>query len=454
MSRTAVTIALLLAALLSVAAAVLLTGGGPGRGVVPARVIDFDPATIRNIQLVLPNGSLRDIAPLAPPTPDAGVCISVRRFDGARYTRRLDPAKYAGLLRDLAAAAPLGAGPIPDPRSAIALDFHLQDGTRRRVTFAQAPLAGSLSASIPVGDASVGVAVAADTFAAWSGDPAPLLDPAVFRWPGEPTALRLTRGPKDSAETLAFERSGRVWRMTAPVAAAADRPAVANLLAALSNLRLRSAAPPPLGVPPVAAARVAITFASAATTPDVQFLDILGRTGEVEALYDGASGACTLTLRDPDLSHLFDDLTSFLSRQSLDRPAADIMGLLVRDPAEPLKPARAFRRRGEAWNEGDRPVPPAEARSLALFLETLGNTAAAAVSLTPPADAEPLALAAAVGLLDAALGEVEVSLANAPSAAAAGRTRKVLCLTVARVSRYYAIEADDPLVAWIRTAVP
>ena len=130
----------------------------------------------------------------------------------------------------------------------------------------------------------------------------------------------------------------------------------------------------------------------------------------------GPSGPCSLVLKDADLAHLFDDTASFVAKQSLERPSGDILALLVRAPGDGLGNPRTFRRSADTWSDGAAPLAPGDARLLTTLLETLANSPAAAVLLTPPADFESIASLTALGLSDANLGDLSVGTATSPAA--------------------------------------
>ena len=199
---------------------------------------------------------------------------------------------------------------------------------------------------------------------------------------------------------------------------------------------------------------VVLAFAVFAVAVLWMVLEISGKSGDLDAIYSGPSGPCSLVLKDADLAHLFDDTASFVAKQSLERPSGDILALLVRAPGDGLGNPRTFRRSADTWSDGAAPLAPGDARLLTTLLETLANSPAAAVLLTPPADFESIASLTALGLSDANLGDLSVGTATSPAAAAAGRTRKILCVTRGTIARLYPVEADDPLLAWLRTIVP
>lgn len=454
MSRTAVLIALALAAVLSVAAAILLAppGANPAG---PPTVVLLDPAAVSSVSyLDHATKSTRTIAPAPDPQADPGLFLTVRNADGTGFARPIDAAKWTAALRTLAAAPNLGPVDAPDSATASTLELQTASGPIR-ISLGAAALAGRLPVKVEQNGSARSLAASADVFSYFTGDAAAMLDPAVFRWPNEPTEIRLDRnGP--AKDRLVFVRAGRVWRLTQPVETAADRGAVGNLQAALSNLRFKSAAPHRPG-PIAGEAGVGVFFADA-DAPRAQrarqSLILLGRTGEVEAISSSDVSDCALILRDADLAPIFADVASFISKLSLDRPAADAMVVQLRRPAEPLHAAKSIRRRADDWTLEGAALAPGDARSLAGLLETLANTPAAAVTLTPPADFEAIASVAVLGLGDAVLGDRTVGIATSPAAAAAGRQRRILCVLQNQIARFYAVEAGDPSLAWLRTFVP
>jgi hypothetical protein len=441
-------LALAVAAVLSVVAAVVLR---PPTAPEDPRLVPFDTTAVTSF-------SIKDsqaTRTLTRDAPGASWILSVANTDGSMMTWPADTSAIKSALANLASVAHLGpVEPLVGlPSCTISLEFPTGSITLRAGSTA---LAGRATIEVSRDNTITTSAAPAGTLAAFTGPITTLLDPAVLRWPSEPTRLTLVRPDR----TINLERVGRSWRLTSPIAAPADRKVVGEMQAALSNLRLASAAPVPSGLAPLPALKVQITTGTA-ESPFVQSISFVSATGS-QATATSPQGSASLILRDPDLEPIFVDLAAILSKQALDRPAADIMAAMLLRPGDELAEPRVVRRDADRWLLADQPLPEADAKTFVALLETLCVTPAAATLLETPADFEPLATLRLQALDKVTLGDVSIGLSTPQAAAAGGIKRRVLTIvtttsnptTTGSVARLYPVMIDDPMLAFLRANLP
>jgi len=445
MSRVALMIALAVAALLSVVAALVLRTPA-----VPAdpRLVPFDPAAVTSL-LIKDSQSTRTLTRDAT---GASWILSVANTDGSMMAWPADTTAIKSALASLASVGHLGPveSLVGTPSCTILLELSTGSITLRSGSTA---LAGRATIEVSRDNTISTSAAPAGTLAAFTGPLTTLLDHAVLRWPSEPTRLTLVRPDR----TINLQRVGRSWRLTAPIAAPADRKAVGELQAALSNLRLASAAPVPPGLAPLPALKVQITTGNT-ESPLVQSLSFVSATGS-QATATSPQGSASLILSTPDLEPIFVDLAALLSKQALDRPAADIMAALLLRPGDELTEPRVIRRDAERWLLADQPLAETDTKTFQALLEILCVTPAAATLLETPVDFEPLATLRVQALDRISIGDVSIGLSTPQAAAAGGIKRRVLTILSRSsptdiVARLYAVNPEDPMLAFLRANLP
>lgn len=447
MSRIAVIIILAITAALAVTAAVVLRNP-PASTDASGPLLNLLPETIVAVTMTDSGGKgNRKLTRTAP----GEWLFTVQNSAGAAYTHPADTDRVLAALQSLTRAT--HAGPAEAPQSATTLLIETEKGPPITIRVGVSALAGRVAVEIAdqTGKRSLLAPVGPITFLA--ADPHVFTARRAIAWPGEPVAISMTRG----TETLELERSGRTWKVVKPFASAADRAAVGLLQAALTNLTIASLAPASdhLGKAPAAIIRITTTTTGEPVTRTVA---LYGKTGEIEAALTTEHGEASAVLAATDLTPIFRDNATFLAKESIDRPAADVMAVSIYKSSEALAAMKSFRRAELSWtttvDAAAAPIPATDARSLSDLVTLVCEKAAAVVQVSPPADFDEIAMVKITGTAEAPLGTLAIGLSTPPAAAAGGRTRKVLTVMNGTVARLYAVEEGDPMLAWLKANLP
>lgn len=442
MSRVALILVLAVTAILSVVAAVVLR---TPTAVTDPRLAPFEVQAVTRVEIEragVKAAFVRDAR-------SAGWTFESAPPVGAPLVWPGDATAITAALTALASTEHLGVvEPLSTPPAARVIVT--TPGETITYALSSSALGGRTTIEVTQSGTTRAYAAASDVLAAITSSASPLLETAALRWPSEPTKLTLARADR----SITLERSGRGWRITAPLVAAADRKTVAELQAALTNLRLETVSPVPSGLQDKPALTVGIESGPAGATFSQTIA--FASSSSSQATVTNPAGSARLTLRAPDLEPIFVDLKALLAKQSVERPAADIMALLLLKPGDELTEPRAIARDADRWKLADKPLPEADTATLAALLETLCSTPAAATLLEVPADFEPIAKLRFQTLQEIQLAELSIGLSTPQAAAAGGVSRKVLTIVSGdgTVTRLYPVSGEDPMLAFLRANLP
>jgi hypothetical protein len=442
MSRVALILVLAVTAILSVVAAVVLRSPP---AVTDPRLAPFEVQSVTRVEIE--RGGVK--AAFVRDARSAAWTFESTPPVGAPLVWPGDATAISAALATLASTEHLG---VVEPLSTPPAARVVVTTPKESITYAlgSSALGGRTTIEVTQSGTTRTFAAASDVLAALTSSASPLLEPAALRWPSEPTKLTLAR--EDRSITL--ERSGRGWRITAPITAAADRKTVAELQAALTNLRMESISSVASGLQDKPALTITIESGPAGAT-FTQTIAFASSSGS-QATVTHPAGSAKLTLRTPDLEPIFVDLKALLAKQAVERPAADITALLLLKPGDELTEPRAISRDADRWKLAGKPLPEADTATLTALLETLCTTPAAATLLEIPTDFEPIAKVRLRTLQENQLADLSIGLSTPQAAAAGGVSRKVLTIISSdgAIARLYPVSGEDPMLAFLRANLP
>ena len=465
MSKTGVIVALVVALLL--AAAVFFVGGKRSAPPAAGPLLAFDPAKVVELRVERPDGRYEAVRRGG----QAGLWYVALGESGPERVWPADAGRMRAALRILST---LESDQQAEPGAAVEkgapqVRLSLEDQSARTMRVSARTLAGSVLVEVS------GLPGVVGSRAAWVGADvgAMLVGTGPKEWrdrsalPGlGPDASRITL--KGEKGTISLARIQGRWGLRAPVQEVADSAAVAKLLAVLGNILvedfLDNGPPDHTGLDrPVATLSIESdqrdadgkVHTSSRTLSVGQQADIAGKSVFAALTSEGDAVGRVVTVSAEGLAGLTTDPSAYVSRQSVQAPAADIGGVSI-TPADGV--ARQFRRDIEGWSMVRQagaaiPCSKADADAIGNLLELLAQMPAESVAISvgwPPSWAEQAGFpVAAIDVASAAgtpIAKIDVLSATFP---AKGKTAQVV-IQSGDVWRVYAVDASSPLVSWLR----
>lgn len=419
MSTRAVIVALLIALALGAVALYVSTGKKPAApGVIPegARILDFDPATVRAIRITRDG----DVQLVERTGADSGWRLVIGPDNPAAPDWPLETERVTNLLRFLVSTR---ARAEPDPGATLApvttqVQIEHTGGAWEKLELSGRTLGGVGLVNITLSDQPGKPPLRAltdDGLHRAMMDPGPRAWRQVALFPGiGPEVSRIHLENQDRSMTLA--RIDGKWRLREPVGAPTDPAEIHKLFSTLSELRISDfydERPPDPALTslekPLARLGVETDTRILSTDPgkaeDVGAIStrtssqqvLIGSPSDSQALHRyahiGTPGR-TVSIIAAGITQALFDPARYISRRTTDTLPADIGGIII-EPIEsaagaPAPPAGSrFTRVLDHWTQespaGEQNVLPTEGlRAVADLLRFLTTIEAATVSLAPP----------------------------------------------------------------------